>query len=534
MPKKKIPLRTLSIFLVKSGFTTTSDIFTKPGALDAFPLPKTANLNATLHVKRSFSSPPKWLAFFDGLFAGSQLGVFNASSSAVLLVPRGSRLYAIAFGYGRALLNPAAYEENFGLKVTLSSVDPEKIRSIELRSLEAISRSTIAQTSRETGIGDFGLDLERDLLRGVTGKPREETLGSRLAGKDSLAATARFDLNDLPNWLDRYDERFESSDYKKAFPWVDHIAEIKDPQTRAALDDRLIERIRTRNFDSIWLAAPELLDWSRVKGFRYRENSAADDHLDIHLDSFFSEVGDPAGFTIDKLRARTIRCNSLEGDQEIDHWPAYKCLNAELDHDGSSYLLSNASWFRIAGDFVEQVNAACNKVPVAAIELPNYDPSETEAQYNQRVAKADKDIALMDQKLIHIGGGPNKVEFCDLFRKRRSLLHVKRYSGSATLSHLFSQAVVSATAFMNDATFRKRINGYLPKGQKLANPQKRPEASKFDVVFAVISVSKKAAVELPFFSRISLVAAVQRLQGFGFRVSFGKIAVETWSDQDTA
>ncbi|MBK9589344.1 MAG: TIGR04141 family sporadically distributed protein [Sphingomonadales bacterium] len=66
--------------------------------------------------------------------------------------------------------------------------------------------------------------------------------------------------------------------------------------------------------------------------------------------------------------------------------------------------------------------------------------------YNQDVAKELAGSFCMDADLITHGGGHSKIEFCDVITAEKAFLHVKRYSGSAQLSHLFSQGVVSARA----------------------------------------------------------------------------------------
>jgi uncharacterized protein (TIGR04141 family) len=46
------------------------------------------------------------------------------------------------------------------------------------------------------------LDVDRDLLRAVTGVPRDRRYGTRLTGMDSLVAQVRTELDDLPPILD--------------------------------------------------------------------------------------------------------------------------------------------------------------------------------------------------------------------------------------------------------------------------------------------------------------------------------------------
>jgi uncharacterized protein (TIGR04141 family) len=100
---------------------------------------------------------------------------------------------------------------------------------------------------------------------------------------------------------------------------------------------------------------------------------------------------------------------------------------------------------------------------------------------------------------------------------------VKRYSGSQQLSHLFSQGVVAGELFVQDASFRQKLNDKLPAAHKLANVITRPNPSEYEIVFAIISKSKNP-LDIPFFSKVSLRNARRRLEGYGYRVAKKKIS----------
>ena len=97
-----------------------------------------------------------------------------------MFLPRGERLFALTFGYGKSLLVPGSWDEDFGLKVTLKTVDSNRIRTVDRATLDAIGQHSRIQASREAKIGEFGLDLEQDFLRAVTGVPPDNTLGKQL------------------------------------------------------------------------------------------------------------------------------------------------------------------------------------------------------------------------------------------------------------------------------------------------------------------------------------------------------------------
>src|SRR5262249_6885178 len=151
--------------------------------------------------------------------------------------PIGRRLFACAFGYGRNLIAPGSFEEDFGLKVTLNCVDPTKVHSIDRTTLDTISRHSQVQASHLAPIGEFGLDVEQDILQAVTGEPNDPSLGKKLSGKDSLHVSVQTEFRDLPSLLERYLELYQSTRYREFFAFVDHIRLIKDPMRQQALND---------------------------------------------------------------------------------------------------------------------------------------------------------------------------------------------------------------------------------------------------------------------------------------------------------
>jgi len=68
----------------------------------------------------------------------------------------------------------------------------------------------------------------------------------------------------------------------------------------------------------------------------------------------------------------------------------------------------------------------------------------------------------MDRQTVELKKrGLTKVEFCDLFGLNKEIVHIKRYTGSSELSHLFQQGVVSAELFLHEPEFRKLVNDKL-------------------------------------------------------------------------
>lgn len=525
---KKQPAIDLSIYLLKPDCDDVDSVIDTEG-LQSFSIELKPGVAADLFVQKPRPKPPKWAKFFGDWVDPGEFGR-GASPGAVLFLAVGGRLFAIPFGTGRFLIDREAVEERFGLLTVLNSIPSDRVRSIDKTSFDARGTQSHVQASREASPEDFGLDVERDLVRAVTGTPTDETVGLRLHGMDTLRATLRTTLENLPERLRDYLKRSGAKTYKKHFPWIDHIAAIKDSSLIAKLDDKMVEHIQAGNDDKCWMAVPELIDWSQYIRFRYGGRKKNLLHHDIGLQSWVAELNElEDGFTAEnidlpRLSRATVRCVN-EDEIETQRWAAYKCMYAEVDHAGKSYLLSNGQWYRVDQDLVAEVDGFYASVDTYEVDLPEFkDKSETD--YNKRVcADSAGTMALMDAKNIPYGGGPSRIEFCDLYTAGRDLIHVKRYSQSSGLSHLFAQGTVSGELFKTQADFRSLVSDRLPESHKLADAVVTPQPDEYRVVYAVVSSESGAGLTLPFFSRLNLRAATTRLRGYGYRVALSKIAI---------
>ncbi len=511
----------LTIYLIKPG-STKVDCLSAAHKTSQFDFTLSDGTKGSVHIQSISPHPPKWASLLAA--AVPHLPALQSSNaSAVVFISRGNHLFALTFGYGRSLLVPGSWDEDFGLKITLNSVDPNKIKTVDRATLDAIGQHSRIQASRAAAIGEFGLDLEQDFLQAVTGEPADLTLGKQFTGKDALNVKLPIAIEKLPALLDRYMLQMESKVYKEKFPWMDQIHEVINPTKLAELDAALVERMRAEDFTKgLWLSIPEIIDWSEVDGFKYRNALSAQSHTDVHMRDFLEDVGGAKAVTLELLKKRRrVYAVSQQTDEVYDAWTVYRCLYCEIDEGNETYLLNNGKWYRLGTDFRQRINEQFEKVPLCQIELPAYaDKSETE--YNARVAAENSDkFALLDRKEIKVGGQYDKVECCDLLDKNKRIIHVKRYAGaSAPLSQLFSQAFVSGSLLRRDSDFRQQVRGYLtPPFQDLIH---EPRPGEYEIVLAIVSTSKKK-LTLPFFSRVNLNNAWVRLQDLGYKVSLAKI-----------
>lgn len=523
--KKKT--HSLTVLMLKNSIDDPIKVVKDASSLDSADV-MLGSLKGQLYFKQNPSHAPSWVRLFQPKLGTTLSSLYNSGSSALFLLKSGSRYFALTFGYGKSLLVADCYEENFGLKVVLNSVDPEKLRSVDIQSLDAVPLNRRNQASVATNLADFGLDIEQDLIYAATGQPKDLTLGKQLTGKDILKISIPLEIDDLPVLLDKLGNQYDAETYKGSFAWVDHLSEVRTKSLIDTLNSQLSNKIQAKTFDKTWLAVPEIIEWSDIAGFKYQKPKQGELHEDISWDTYLSFLGNDYAHNLETFKKHDVLAISESSGQPIHAWPIYKCIYCELSYDGADYALNNGKWFKVNSDFLTSLNNAINLIPTSTLTLPDYHGND-EGVYNESVHNDNPNyFALMDKKLIVHGGGHSKIEFCDLFSSDKHLLHVKRYGGSSVLSHLFAQGTVSARLLLSDPEFRKKVNELLPSPFKLKNTSQKPKADDFEVVYVIASNNPAAsAQELPLFSKINLRNNANQLQMYGMKVSLKFVPVTT-------
>jgi uncharacterized protein (TIGR04141 family) len=539
-----IPTNKLSIYLIKDSYSDHKSILKNFDKLTKEEIKDGAETIGTLYYGDSHLFEPSWIKdFFGSSFENNRahntqdenrkLKLFNASSKAVLLIEHQNKVFAIPFGYGWNLLNHGVWEERFGLKTTLNAVDANNLRRIDKKNMSSIPKDTSEQLSREGVAADFGIDIEQDLIQSITGKSKDDAFGKSITGKDALSVSVKVDLPNIKDFLGSCYQKYSSDDYKKDFGWIDQIAEVKDLKLIEKLNDKMIDNIKNDQVEKTWMAVPELVDWADVSGFSYK-NSTRDTSRqdDIHLPDFLDSLSedDRNDLSVEIFKRKRVFCFSAQNDQIKHQWSAYNCLYCETNDESEekTYLLSNGKWYEVEKDFSKQVDSDYQALrgQETSFNLPIYQ-HKNEGDYNEKIAENDNQFCCMDgpENVIPHGGGYSKIEFCDLLTKDKKIIHVKHYGGSSVLSHLFSQGVVSGELFIADKEFRKKVNEKLSDSHKIDNTESRPNASDYEIIFAIISSSEKD-LEIPFFSKVSLRNAKRRLETYGYKVALQKIKTE--------
>lgn len=277
----------MSIYLIKEGFAIGDVVDSDDPYIHRHILKD----GSVVFIKPSNPQPPKWIDYFDGQLEFDTL--LSSSASALHLVSvvvenGDERLFAVSFGYGYALLNKETVEERFGLKVALNQAADGGLRKLKRTAISGNSRKTDEQMPRPSSVDAFEIDVEQDLLEGVTVSGGDGLLATgSITGSDSLALSVDESMGSICDFLKSAYGVYTLDSYKSRYAWVDRILPVRSKTLQEALNSKAIDLIGAQD-KNVWLAVPEVLEWEAIAGFQVRYNDSLLD--DVCLDMIYPDV----------------------------------------------------------------------------------------------------------------------------------------------------------------------------------------------------------------------------------------------------
>ncbi|MBB4071396.1 DUF6119 family protein [Canibacter oris] len=503
-----------------------------------------------IYYENPIRNTPKWANFLKQFSGHPALDNINVqSSSALFLFKFKKRFFALTFGHGRNFLDLSKIEHRFGLKVVLSEIKPQDLKSVDFKEYEDGVISNSKNSARKTSIYSFGIDSATDILRGVTGSPSDNSyFQGNIAGGDSLVFTYDSDwksgknsapIRNLFAFCKKILKTFNSNNYKKYYDWIDDLSIVKDAQLIKELNNELITDLRNINVDLTYLAPPDVIAWEDIEHFKITGTSSYE-YTELDLKEYLNKLTKKAREKIDisKLKSRNVYVTYSRSGVSEKRWTLYRCLVSEKQYKDKQYALLEGEWYEINQALATKVNSAINEIAHSNLTLPPANKGEKEAEYNRRIASSSKgSIVLMDKKIIYPEGAPSGVEFCDLYSlSDKNMIHVKRKSQSATLSHLFAQGVVASQCLLHDAQYRNRIRSYFQQSltpnsannylNSIPETITTADRDKYKITFAVITDSTRTGKDwLPFFSKVNLMGQAKFIRGLGLQLEILKVPI---------
>ena len=534
--RSPVPRQALTLYLCARGVRRPEDIL-QPDHKASHHRVTAPGVTGHFYLETADPQAPRWMTFLTGELKPEPTPPANVSSAGVLFIRAHDRWFAFTFGYGRFLLRPERCERDFGLKVTINSVDPEQLRSVDLRTLEENSLHTRRQTSRNSPLEMFGVDPARDMLRAVTGRPRDASLGTRLTGAGPLAFALPVRVEDLPQLCGKLLPLYSRKDYQDRFGWIDEFETVNEAEI-PRLDTLLVARLN-HGGDRVYIAPPEAVDWSRLAGFIYAIDPDAPSVEEVATGEYL-QARQNAGLgplTAESLTKEELWAVAADGTR-LERWSIYQTLLFEIDQHGHRYVLAAGVWYLVDGQFARMIDGYLAKVKNAKhLALPTYHHADEKA-YNAEaagvLATRQRQVALLDRQTVRWTGNKTSIEFCDVLTSSGDFIHVKRETAATHISHLLNQGLVGGECFIQEELCREAVR---TKIESLAQPRAkekllahftaaRPDATKYKVIYVVIaSTAQPLPNGLSFFSKVAMMNAVRRLFALGYEVHMCRVPV---------
>jgi len=370
---------------------------------------------------------------------------------------------------------------------------------------------------------ELGIEPSEEWVRQLEGVPALD-FANAAAGSDALKLKIRnFSLTRLPAKLDQIIEKYEAQDYKSEYEFLDYFARVRhdDVTLKRELQDIVTSMLMDGGRD-VDFADPDVLEPLRIDHYVLQHRSRISEELD--------ELNQPSVVRIladwdleDPLREVKVHAFTSAGDTVTQVHPLLDYAVADFKHRNERFVLSAGQWFRVAADYVAEVQQRIDAIPdvTNSLHLDRWNEGEDEGVYNDRIARS-RGWALLDRSNFPVGGPNQKVEVCDILTPNKEMLCVKRMSKSSTLSHLFSQGTVSAELMAADLKgYRNRLVRSLKKLDRSATFGVRDD---WTIVYAIATDKPgPLADSLYFFSKVSLDQAARRLSSFGFKVALARV-----------
>ena len=184
--------RPFSIFLLKERFDATNSLRDDHDLEEAEATDRPEG--AVLYILDADPKPPWWRGYFSVTEP-----LMQQFKGALVFLPVSDRWFALSFGQVFHHLNDAAYEYDFGLLVTLNSVDPNELKSADMVA-PGVARRKRTQVPVSTELTYLDFDGNSEIIKSLTGKVKEDykELFKNATGSVSLKVSLNVEPSELP------------------------------------------------------------------------------------------------------------------------------------------------------------------------------------------------------------------------------------------------------------------------------------------------------------------------------------------------
>lgn len=537
MARQQAPAKKATVYRLahQTGDPLSLCIQSKYADDEGFELREVAidGIDSLLITGQITTDEPRWLPHLTSL-TGINPHLKNITSAVALIVPYEKYAYALTWGFGHLVLNPAYLDSGFGLRFAIRKASPDLMRSLTSHTLDSLART--ARTSVPSGatLDAFGIEEIGEVISRLVGRISAAGLTAAAGKPDSYATVRGADGLSLP--LGKSD-----TDLVKDLHYLHHTVENDPPASglehfehtrplrpgHPVISDlqRLLSTALAPGTEGVALTWPA--EWQEEHGeadsYRIRGAGAGreeqPEELELqHLLRPLAQRNPTERF--DALKRMTIQGLNSDGDGISRAIHGDKWITFQTDHKGKRYVFHQGRWFDIGGAYLDLLRGKVTKIlgrrsPLVIAGWPQEIKPQgnvahaTEGNYNLLVQHQDARFLCLDKKLLRTKQHPRGFEVCDLLGPDNELIHVKRMDGSVSASHLFNQAIVSAEALRRQPDALTKMQEVVRResgGKRAIGDDYRPRK-----VVLAFGGGKATPNSLFTFSQVTLARCAQRL-----------------------
>lgn len=467
----------------------------------------------------------------------------NRTSLGLLLVRTDRAVYALSYGMGHLMIDPARIDPGFGIEFAVRCLDKDRITKVRRQIMDARGRTDENSATSGEHIRGFGIEEFGEIVSQISGQITEVPLtftrdSRRAAHVTGTDRSVKLHLGsspvDLVEDLHSIEKVCDRPNPLPEFEFITQVRPLSPKSERAQqLDARLDALLGTGDTSRMALAVPseckERFEFAEAFRLRlaYRNEFVAG--LDV------ADLVEAVRTRAQGQRLTTLRAGRVEMFADTDATdrlsrkvPADQWLNAEIPDGPVHYFYWQGQWYEVGAEYLTTIRRRVSELLArpATVTLPPWPWGIAEADYNKKAAEQEGYV-LLDKDTIHTerlrGGG---LEIADVLGPQGQLIHVKQTDsrkGTAPLNHLFAQGRVAVETLRYDLAAREKFLAKLD-GLAPGHPADR-SFTALTVVFGILlKDGEPLTVDSLFaFAQVSLLHTATALQGMGAKLEIVSI-----------
>jgi len=259
---------------------------------------------------------------------------------------------------------------------------------------------------------------------------------------------------------------YDTNEYQNDFAWIDNIKSVKEKDVIKKLNVKLFRSIKdliAGKSADLHMSPPEIVDYTDGTELHYNGfGSHGTTFTSLSVEDYVAELKrcNFSGDVNDVVEKHRIKAKGKSTDEYSEKWRVFQCFVFETSLGSGSakkhYNLFSGEWFQVEKKFKARIEKFYDSID--RVSIIGKTKCKNEVLLIDDIASSQKNLLKLDGVEINPEGLTHAfIEPCDFLSDKKEFIHLKDGHSSAMISHLWSQGVNSAAAFVSDPVFRKKL-----------------------------------------------------------------------------